>query len=187
VDIFINIHAIIPSSRVNGPGSRMVVFFQGCARECAGCFNPETHSFEPNKMMGVDDIMARLPKSAVEGITVSGGEPFMQAEGLYALLAAARVRGLTTVVYTGFRIEELDSDAALACLPLIDVLVDGAYEEARSERTLLARGSANQRIHLLTGRYHLDDLMMPGKVEVTIAPGGEVTETGFSQIPLSGE
>jgi len=165
----------------------MVVFFQGCARACQGCFNPETHSFELNKMMGVDDIMARLPDSAPEGITVSGGEPFMQAEGLYGLLAEARRRGLTTVVYTGFRIEELTSVSARSCMGLIDVLVDGAYEEANAEKTLLARGSANQRLHLLTARYHIEDFMMPGKVEVTIAPGGEVTETGFSQIPLSGE
>jgi len=185
--VLLNIHAIIPATRVNGPGSRMAVFFQGCARACAGCFNPDTHGFEPRELMSVDEVMARLPAAQVEGITVSGGEPFMQPEGLYGLLGEARRRGLSTVVYTGFRIEELDSPPARSCMGLIDVHVDGAYEEDRAERTLLARGSSNQRFHFLTGRYSIGDFMMPGKVEVTITAGGVVTETGFSQILLSGE
>lgn len=183
----INIHAIIPCSRVNGPAERMVVFFQGCARSCPGCFNPQTHSFEPRELMSVEGIMAHLPAAPVEGITVSGGEPFMQAEGLAALLAEAVRRGLGTVVYTGFRMEELGGEAACSCLSLIDVLVDGAYDEARPETTLLARGSANQRFHFLTGRYGVEDFIMPGKVEITIAANGAVTETGFSQISLSGD
>jgi anaerobic ribonucleoside-triphosphate reductase activating protein len=136
--------------------------------------------------MSVEAVMERLPATPVEGITVSGGEPFMQPGGLLALLGEARGRGLSVVVYTGFRIEEL-TGAARSCLELIDVLVDGAYEEEKGERTLLARGSANQRFHFLTGRYGIGDFMMPGKVEVTISASGVVTETGFSQILLSGE
>ena len=182
----VNIHAIIPCSRVNGPGARMVVFFQGCARACPGCFNQDTHSFEPRELLGVEAIMAYLPAVPVEGITVSGGEPFMQPEGLLALLGEAKSRGLGAVVYTGFRIEEL-TGVARSCVWLMDVLVDGAYEEGNAELTLLARGSSNQRFHFLTGRYGIGDFMMPGKVEVTIAANGVVTETGFSQIFLSGE
>ena len=184
--VSLNIHAIIPRTRVNGPGVRMVVFFQGCERACPGGFNPETHSFEPRELLSVDEIMAHLPTAPVDGITVSGGEPFMQAGGLCSLLAEARRRGLSTAVYTGFRMEEL-AGAARSCLALIDVLVDGAFEEGKGERTLLARGSSNQRFHFLTGRYGIGDFMMPGKVEVTIAANGVVTETGFSRIPLSGE
>ena len=186
MSVSVNIHAIIPCSRVNGPGARMVVFFQGCERACPGCFNPDTHSFAPRELLGIEAIMERLPSAPVEGITVSGGEPFMQPEGLLALLGEARRRGLGTVVYTGFRIEEL-TGVARSCVGLIDVIVDGAFEEERAERTLLARGSSNQRFHFLTGRYGIGDFMMPGKVEVTIAANGVVTETGFSQILLSGE
>ncbi|MDP2688869.1 MAG: 4Fe-4S single cluster domain-containing protein [Deltaproteobacteria bacterium] len=182
----LNIHAIIPDSMVNGPGRRMVVFFQGCGRGCPGCFNPETHPFGPRELLTVEEILGRLPTGPVEGITVSGGEPFMQPEGLYRLLEAAGRRGLTTVVYTGFRLAELKGRAA-ECLEHMDVLIDGGYEEAKAEPTLLARGSSNQEFRFLTPRYSIGDFIMPGKVEVTIGPGGVITETGFSQLPLSSD
>lgn len=179
----INIHAIIPSSRVNGPGSRMVVFFQGCARGCGGCFNPETHSFEEKELVGVERIFETAP-SGLEGITVSGGEPFMQPDGLLLLLKRARSRALTTVVYTGFTIEELRAGERLfrEALDQIDVLVDGPFVVEMKEATLLARGSTNQRFHFLTRRYRIEDFLMPGKAEVIIGRDGAVTGTGFSQI-----
>lgn len=107
----------------------------------------------------------------------------MQPIGLLKLLKGARELNLTSVVYTGFRIEELDGTCS-ACLPFIDVLVDGGYEDALRETTLLARGSTNQRIHILSGRYSEADFYMPGKVEVVIDSNGVVTETGFSRIEL---
>jgi len=178
-----NIHAVIPVSAVNGPGKRLVVFFQGCARGCSGCFNPDTHSFETRLRYSAKEVFQRYYKPDVEGLTVSGGEPFMQTEGLLALLAEARSIGLSTLVYTGFTIEELRGDAARrACLPLIDVLIDGAYEQARKETTLLARGSTNQTIHLLSGRYRAEDLLMPGRVEILISAGGVIRETGFGSV-----
>ncbi len=178
----INVHAILPASRVNGPGNRMVIFFQGCSRGCAGCFNPDTHSFEIRRLCSPQDILSAR-RNNIEGITVSGGEPFMQPIGLLKLLKGARELNLTSVVYTGFRIEELDGTCS-ACLPFIDVLVDGGYEDALRETTLLARGSTNQRIHILSGRYSEADFYMPGKVEVVIDSNGVVTETGFSRIEL---
>ncbi|MFQ5736147.1 MAG: 4Fe-4S single cluster domain-containing protein [Thermodesulfobacteriota bacterium] len=184
----INIHAIIPCSLVNGPGARMVVFFQGCSRNCPGCFNPETHAFGPGELLTAAQILDRLPKAGIEGITVSGGEPFAQPRGLSSLLGAAREKGLSTVVYTGFVLSELPAaGAARACLEDIDVLIDGGYEEARTEPTLLARGSSNQELHFLTSRYRMEDFRMPGKVELTIGRDGVITETGFSQIPLSSD
>ncbi|MBI5192941.1 MAG: radical SAM protein [Nitrospirae bacterium] len=104
----INVHSIIPCSRVNGPGKRLVVFFQGCSRKCLGCFNPATHSFEENQLYSAEDILKNFLLPDTEGITVSGGEPFLQAKGLLQLLKAAKEEyGLSTVVYTGFNYEEL--------------------------------------------------------------------------------
>ena len=178
----INLHAVIPVSRVNGPGSRMVVFFQGCAGGCPGCFNPETHPFDRGRPVGVEELFAKNLRDTVEGITVSGGEPFMQPGPLYTLLRAARARGLSTVVYTGFTYASIASDSELLrSLPFIDVLIDGAYDEALVDETLLARGSKNQTLHLLTGRYSVDDLYLPGKAEVFISADGTVSSTGFSR------
>ena len=178
----INLHAVIPASRVNGPGLRMVVFFQGCARHCQGCFNPETHPFDGGGRVGVEALFANDLRDTVEGITVSGGEPFSQHASLYTLLKAAKARELSTVVYSGFTYVEIASNAGMCkSLPLIDVLIDGAYDESRVDSTLLARGSKNQTIHLLTPRYTMDDLYLPGKAEVIISADGTVTSTGFSK------
>ncbi len=184
----INIHAAIRSSSVNGPGARMVVFFQGCSRNCPGCFNPRTHPFEAETLMTPEGIFNEYCDGGVEGITVSGGEPFSQPVGLKRLLEAARARRLSTVVYTGFTHEELLKmpETSLA-LPLIDMLIDGPFEMEKAEKTLLGRGSSNQRFLSLTGRYTEADFYMPGKVELLIDKNGLVTGTGFGGIaPFGG-
>ncbi|WKZ33565.1 MAG: 4Fe-4S single cluster domain-containing protein [Thermodesulfobacteriota bacterium] len=179
----LNIHAILPGSRVNGPGLRLVVFFQGCLRGCDGCFNPATHSFEEKELLPAASLIDGRMAPGVEGLTVSGGEPFLQPRGLRELLAAARARGLSTLVYTGFTLEELEAGLLTReCLPLIDVLVDGPYRIDMPEKTLLPRGSTNQRFHFLTDRYSLNDLMLPGRVELFISGDGTVKETGFGSL-----
>ncbi len=182
----LNLHAVLPSSGVNGPGSRMVIFFQGCVKACAGCFNPATHSLEIRDSFSVEDIFSRFYSTGVEGITVSGGEPFLQPDGLICLLKTAReIYNLNTIVYTGFTYEEiLEMPALYLSLPYIDVLIDGAYEDEKKEKSLLARGSTNQRFHFLTDRYGLADFYMPGKVEVIIESDGMIKETGFSRINI---
>lgn len=179
----LNIHAVLPRSRVNGPGSRLVVFFQGCGRGCDGCFNPDTHSFEDRERISPEGLIEKYLSEGVEGLTVSGGEPFLQPEGLSGLLEAARSRGLSTLVYTGFTLEEIqkDPDKSIS-LGSIDVLIDSPFVKTMPESTLLARGSENQRIHLLTPRYTLEDLYMPGRVEVIIGADGNIRKTGFSSL-----
>ena len=184
----IDLHAVIPASRVNGPGLRMVVFFQGCAAKCLGCFNPDTHPFEPVRRVGAEELFDENLRDKVEGITVSGGEPFMQSGPLYALLSAAKGRSLSTVVYTGFTYAFIASvPEAAKSLALIDVLIDGPYVESRPEDTLLARGSKNQSIHLLTPRYSMDSLYLPATAEVIISADGTVRSSGFSSTLFSSE
>jgi len=184
----LNLHGLIPSSRVNGPGSRCVVFFQGCARGCPGCFNPATHGFAINKTITVKEALSKVPSHA-EGLTISGGEPFSQPLGLGALLLSMRKmdKKLSAIVYTGFTMDELLADDEKAALvPLIDVIVAGPYEAMRPEKTLLARGSTNQSFHLISPRYSIDDLYLPGRIEVTIGLDGSLTGTGFARLLPAG-
>ena len=183
-----NIHSIIPESEINGPGSRLVVFVQGCTRGCPGCFNPDTHQNSTRTLLTPEEIFEQNlrylgPTGAisVEGITVSGGEPFLQPRPLLGLLDLARSEyGLTTIVYTGFTMEELTAEVELkSALELIDVLIDGPFISALKEDSTLARGSTNQRLHLLTRRYSTDDFVMEGTTEVIITPKGVLIETGF--------
>lgn len=186
----INIHAIIPHSRINGPGNRMVVFFQGCRRKCPGCFNPDTHSSEERSLYSPEDILRMYPVGAVaggiEGMTISGGEPFLQTDGLYRLLKTAKKDyGLSTIVYTGFTYKELAANSeSSACFRFIDVLIDGRYDESKKEPTLLARGSTNQEFHFLSAKYTKEDFYMPGRSEVIISKEGLITETGFSRLDV---
>ncbi len=180
----LNIHAILPRSRVNGPGVRLVVFFQGCKRGCKGCFNPDTHAFEEKDLLPAASLLeeGRIAPD-VEGITVSGGEPFLQPRGLRDLLASARALGLSTLVYTGFTLEELRAGPSEAvCLDFIDLLVDGPYMAESPEEKPLPRGSTNQRFHFLTARYSPGDLLMPGRSELFISGDGTVRETGFGSL-----
>lgn len=189
-NVSINIHAIIPHSRINGPGNRMVVFFQGCRRGCLGCFNPGTHSSADRNIYSPEDILETYPEGAmadgIEGLTISGGEPFLQTAGLYALLKTAKGRfGLSTVVYTGFTYKELAANsAASACFRFMDVLIDGRYDDSKKEPTLLARGSTNQEFHFLSAKYTKEDFYMPGKSEVIISKEGLITRTGFSRLDM---
>ena len=174
-------HAVIPCSKINGPGKRLVVFFQGCDRNCAGCFNPATHSLETAALYSTDGVFERHLTPGIEGLTISGGEPFLQAKGLAGLLKIAKERfNLTTIVYTGFTLEELQKKTPSAeALKYTDVLIDGPFVESKKETTLLARGSSNQTFHFLSDAYTIEDFYMPGKIEISIGRDGVIVETGF--------
>ena len=87
----------------------------------------------------------------VSGLTLSGGEPFLQAEASAQIAAAAKNKGLSVVTYTGYRFELLleiggNKPAVLALLQRTDILVDGPYEQEKRDLGLPFRGSANQRL-----------------------------------------
>ncbi len=178
----LNIHSVINASRVNGPGTRLVVFTKGCKQDCPGCFNKELHPFEGGTEVDPRALIEEHFSKELEGITISGGEPFEQPEALLALLKVARSEyGLTSVVYTGFDYAALTARAeAKPSLEHIDVLIDGRFVEGKIENSLLARGSTNQSFIFLTARYSLNDFYMPGNVEISIGPDGTITSTGFS-------
>ena len=175
------VHATEARSRANGPGTRFVIWLQGCTLGCPGCFNPATHPAAGGEQVEVDALLARIP-AGVDGLTLSGGEPFEQPEAACALLAGARARGLSTLAFSGFTIEEL-RERAPAALGLLDVLVDGRYL-ARERLGAGLRGSSNQRIHLLSERHTLAEVEATPVAEVRIAPDGAVVLTGVAPVPL---
>lgn len=182
------VHAIDPRSRTNGPGVRFVIWLQGCTLGCAGCFNPATHP-AAGPDTPIADLVAQLSAARgagtpIEGLSLSGGEPMQQSAASLALLRAARALSLSTLMFSGYTLDEIralpDGPAVLAEL---DVLVDGRYVAAQRHATGL-RGSSNQRIHLLTGRYALADVEATPVAEIVIAPSGEVALTGVNPLKL---
>ena len=140
-------------SIVDGPGLRMVIWTQGCEHHCLGCHNPQTHDLYGGFEMDVATIIEQMKKSRLQkGVTLSGGEPFLQAEKLLPIVAEAKGIGWDVWSYTGFRFEQLlnekhpDYEARLKLLHYIDVLVDGPFIQKLKSHDLVFRGSSNQRI-----------------------------------------
>lgn len=159
----LTISGIIRESIVDGPGIRFVVFAQGCPHHCEGCHNPQTWPFEGGREVDVEKIMDEVKKNPlIAGITLSGGEPFCQPEGMAKLAQKAHGQGLDVVAYTGYLYEELlnlakKTPAVAELLSQIDVLVDGPFIAAEKSYELKFRGSSNQRaidvkVSLATGK-----------------------------------
>ncbi|MGM9924849.1 MAG: anaerobic ribonucleoside-triphosphate reductase activating protein [Bacillus sp. (in: firmicutes)] len=140
-------------SIVDGPGLRMVLWTQGCPHRCKGCHNPQTHTMDGGFELGVEEIIASIRSSKLQrGITLSGGEPFLQACALQQVALEAKKCGLDVWAYTGYKWEQLLNkrnplhEEYLSLLRHVDVLVDGRFIEEQKSHELLFRGSANQRI-----------------------------------------
>ena len=135
-------------SIVDGPGLRFVVFTQGCEHRCPGCHNPETQPLDGGSEIASGELTARFGENPLtEGLTLSGGEPFLQAADCAVLAAAAHAVGWTVWAYSGYTYEQLlQRPDAMALLQELDVLVDGPFLEAQKRYELLFRGSENQRL-----------------------------------------
>jgi anaerobic ribonucleoside-triphosphate reductase activating protein len=149
---------IYHGSVVDGPGRRSVVQLQGCPIRCLGCHVPETHALDGGVALGVADVVNGLldPTGAPrDGVTVVGGEPFAQPAGLAAVLRALKMRGIHTVVYSGYTLSSLahrpEPDVHTA-LCLTDLLIDGPFVAALADEAGQWRGSRNQRLIPHPGR-----------------------------------
>ena len=95
----IDVCGIEPESIVDGPGFRYVVFVQGCPHHCPGCHNPQSHAFGVGTKRTVDELLEEMRENPLlSGVTLSGGEPFCQAEALCELAFRVREMGKTVVV-----------------------------------------------------------------------------------------
>ena len=146
----LQVAGIEPESIVDGPGIRFAVFVQGCPHGCPGCHNPDSHDPAGGQEMSVEEVARQLLKNPLtDGLTLSGGEPFAQAEDCLALAKIAHGHGLNVWSYSGWTFEYLrdrGTPEQKALLAELDVLVDGPF--LLSERTLALpwRGSRNQRV-----------------------------------------
>lgn len=141
-------------SRALGPGLRYVVWTQGCLKKCSGCTSSESHQITPRMLIDVFNLATDIiNNSKITGITISGGEPFLQAASLTQLLTLIKEQRpeLDVIVFTGYQKEELAWKDAKDLLCHIDVLIDGPYDQNKKSTRGL-RGSFNQNIVFLTNR-----------------------------------
>ena len=139
-----------------GVGERLGIWTQGCNRFCRGCSNPELQTFDETKDVPPQKIFDATIGWEFDGVTISGGAPFLQEKDLKTLVQLYSEAGVEDIlVYTGFTLEELAAkkdkniDYVLAN---ISVLIDGPFVEALVDEVPL-RGSSNQRVWVLNEKY----------------------------------
>ena len=143
----IKISGIETESIVDGERIRYVIFTQGCPHHCLGCHNPQTHSFDGGKFVLIEDILDDISKRKdwIDGITLSGGEPFCQIYQCALIAKKVHEMGLSVWCYTGYLFEDLYRQG-IELLKHIDVLVDGPFVQTEKSLELNFRGSRNQRV-----------------------------------------
>ena len=164
----IRLYGTAPDSIVDGPGLRFAVFVQGCTHGCPGCHNKDSQPACGGTIQRIDDLVACITANGlVQGVTISGGEPFEQAPACAELARRLREHGLNIWTYSGYRYEDLMARAAgaernsddVAAIPSLvdaagardlllatDVLVDGPFIQELHSYELPWRGSSNQRL-----------------------------------------
>lgn len=149
---------------VLGPGRRAILWVQGCPHRCTGCIAPEGWEPRGGELAHVQDVAEWvLAQPDLEGITISGGEPMLQAGALAALIGMVRSRAdLGVICYTGYVLPPRlagepgvllrRTSARRDLIAMLDLLIDGPYIQSR-HADLLWRASTNQRLIALTRRY----------------------------------
>lgn len=182
-----------------GPGVRAGIWTQGCTIHCSGCLSRDTWAADPRTAVPVHAVLgwlASLP-APVDGVTISGGEPFEQPRALATLLRGiAAWRGaapMDILVYSGRVFSRLSRSAeSREILDLCDAVVAGPYVDRLNSGSPLT-GSANQRIVPLTplGHERYGDAGSPGetrpRVQVCVDEGSEGRRVYYIGIPRRGD
>ncbi len=179
----INVHSILKHSTANGPGNRYVIWVQGCSLKCEGCWNPETWTTQIRQSKKVEEIFQDIQETHqqnhLEGVTISGGEPFDQAGPLITLAEKIQQAGFNLLIFTGHVLEDLITPEQKRFLNQIDWLIDGPFISDQRTEDLLLRGSGNQRLHYLTNRaYPLENASI-SDCEILIDANGKMIVSGI--------
>lgn len=166
----INIWKIQTHNFVNGPGCRFVIWVQGCHLACSGCWNKHTWSFAEQTMMSVDELFDQISTTqGIDGVTFSGGEPFLQAKNLSLL--ANKVKNdlkINLQVFTGYELSELTKKHQLSLLKYVDIVVAGRFDDTKENN--------NQKVYELSTHYWDFN---NSDVEVEIDNKGDIVITGY--------
>ena len=154
----VRLNSFLEKTKVLGPGTRCAIWFQGCKRHCKGCMSENSRPFDGGFETDVQVLVKKIVSiNGIEGVTVSGGDPFYQPDALFDLLSTIKKQtDLSVIIYTGFYLKELRDmhnekvDSIIDALA--DIIIDGPYVEELNDNKSL-RGSGNQTVHFLTNRY----------------------------------
>lgn len=178
---FFNVAHIEPQSHIYGPGSRFVVWFQGCSLGCSGCWNQQMWSFASQTLIHRQDLFEKIVNTPdVQGVTLLGGEPLQQSQTIWLLEKIRRETALTIFLYTGYSIAELEQKNDWnSVFRDCDVLVTGRYQEMWRDTNLQWRGSKNQVLLYPESSRITEQPTQTNEVEVIIDATGKITILGY--------
>lgn len=163
---------IIDKTEVEGPGSRAALWLQGCTINCHNCCNPSFLPKEGGSYYNPEELAENFSKlQAIEGITILGGEPLQQKEGLKTFLTKIKeLSSLSIMLFTGYQWEQILADKTkLELVLLCDLVIAGPFLEKEAPDVRRWIGSKNQTIHFITDRYkNLKDNWPITKKEIEI-------------------
>lgn len=138
-----------------GPGNRLAMWMIGCHKRCKKCANPELRMFDKTKDISVQQLekmILKIDTKRIDGITISGGEPFAQPSELKKFLREISSRIEDILVFSGYTYEELlempDSDVQ-ECFQYMGVLISGEYIDEKNDNKTALIASTNQKMYFL--------------------------------------
>lgn len=131
---------------VDGPGLRLSIYLAGCAHNCPGCHNPQSHDPHGGEETGLSTLLEIVEEESLD-VTLTGGDPLFRPRETALLASSIKRLGRNVWLYTGYTAEEIlaraDLREAVAC---VDTVVEGRFILSQRDPELLFRGSSNQRI-----------------------------------------
>jgi len=184
---YFNVAHCEPRSYIYGPGARYVVWFQGCALACSGCWNREMWSFKPNWLIHREQLLVDvLSAPEIRGVTFLGGEPLHQAQNLWWLIRAVREKSdLTIFLYTGYEkheLSELDQQSNID--EFCDIIALGRYVSDSRNTNQQWIGSSNQSVIYPALSRETSKPTKTNQVEIVINPDESVRVLGFPDADL---
>jgi anaerobic ribonucleoside-triphosphate reductase activating protein len=152
------VNKILSGVRVLGPGSRMVIWFQGCGKRCPGCIAPEMQSYSGGFSIDSESLRELIRRQQhIDGVTLSGGEPFDQSgQELADLVECCDEATGDVLLYTGYSMEQLKNrtspDILGRILRAVSALVTDPYVEALDDGCSGLMGSKNQQIWIMKNK-----------------------------------
>jgi anaerobic ribonucleoside-triphosphate reductase activating protein len=156
--------------KVLGPGNRVGIWFNGCTHFCKGCSNPELWELQNRYKVSLENVIKLIERITehhkVDGFTITGGDPFEQAEDLEKLVNYLSTITQDIIIYSGYKFDYLN-DKHHSILEKIAVLIDGEYIEEKNENCFM-KGSTNQNIIVLNQSYKdmYDNYLINGENEI---------------------
>jgi len=144
----IRIAGIVNDSITDGPGLRLAIFTQGCLHCCEGCHNQHSWDVNGGYEISIEELKQKvLNNPLLSGVTLSGGEPMLQAKVLLPFAQFLKENNIDLIIYSGYTFEEVIANSDFKkLLEYASILVDGKFEINNRSLELKFKGSSNQRV-----------------------------------------